>query len=118
MSGVLFISINGGTMTTQILTYGVPFALSMVQAMAGPSEGKEVYDAKCKACHGAQGQGNPGLAKMMKVEIPALGSKEVQAKSDAELKKVITEGKGKMKPVAGLSAKQVDDVVAFIRTLK
>jgi hypothetical protein len=55
---------------------------------------------------------------MMKVEIPALGSKEVQAKSDAELKKVITEGKGKMKPVAGLSAKQVDNVVAFIRTLK
>jgi hypothetical protein len=55
---------------------------------------------------------------MMKVEIPALGSKEVQSKSDAELKKAITEGKGKMKPVAGLSAKQVDDVVAFVRTLK
>jgi mono/diheme cytochrome c family protein len=86
--------------------------------MAGSSEGKEVYDGKCKSCHGAQGQGNPGLAKMLKVEIPVLGSKEVQDKSDAELKKAITEGKGKMKPVAGLSAKQVDDVVAFIRTLK
>jgi cytochrome c5 len=105
-------------MTTQILAYAVLFGLSMVGAAAGPSEGKEVYDAKCRACHGAQGQGNPGLAKMMKVEIPALGSKEVQAKSDAELKKVVTEGKGKMKPVVGLSAKQVDDVVAFIRTLK
>jgi mono/diheme cytochrome c family protein len=55
---------------------------------------------------------------MMKVEMRALGSKEVQAQSDADLKKIITGGKGKMKPVSTLSPKQVDDVVAFIRTLK
>ncbi|HYM08857.1 MAG TPA: cytochrome c [Terriglobales bacterium] len=92
--------------------------VSMVPAFAGPTEGKEVFDKSCKACHGAQGQGNPGMAKMMKVEMRALGSKEVQAQSDADLKKIITQGKGKMKPVASLSAKQVDDVVAFVRTLK
>jgi hypothetical protein len=38
--------------------------------------------------------------------------------SDADLKKVITAGSGKMKPVAGLMPAQVDDVVAFVRTLK
>jgi hypothetical protein len=54
----------------------------------------------------------------MKVEMKALGSKEVQAKSDDELKAAVTKGTGKMKAVAGLSAKQIDDVVAFVRTLK
>jgi mono/diheme cytochrome c family protein len=105
-------------MKAQILSYAVLLGMSIIPAIAGPSEGKEVYDSKCKSCHGAMGQGNPGLAKMMKVEMRALGSKEVQAQSDADLKKIISEGKGKMKPVAGLSSKQLDDVVAFVRTLK
>ena len=47
-----------------------------------------------------------------------LGSKEVQAKSDAELTKDITAGNGKMKAVAGLSEADVANVVAFVRTLK
>ena len=105
-------------MKRHILIGTLILAVSMASAIAGSSEGKEVFDKSCKACHGATGQGNPGMAKMLKVEMRALGSKEVQAQSDADLKKVITQGKGKMKPVASLSAKQVDDVVAFIRTLK
>jgi|SRR5579864_1276504 mono/diheme cytochrome c family protein len=106
------------TMRKKILSSTLLLGLSMVPAIAGPTEGKAVYDKSCKTCHGAEGQGNPGLAKMMKVEMKALGSKEIQAKSDEDLKNVITKGSGKMKPVAGLSAKQVDDVIAFVRTLK
>jgi mono/diheme cytochrome c family protein len=105
-------------MKIRILSCAILLGFSMVPAIAGPSEGKEIYDKSCKGCHGAQGQGNPGIAKMMKVEMKPLGSKEVQAKSDADLKKIITEGTGKMKPVASVSGKQVDDVIAFIRTLK
>jgi len=92
-------------------------ALSAVQAFGAAAEGKAIFDTKCKACHGAEGAGNPAIAKMMKVTMRPLGSAEVQAKSDAELKKDMTQGNGKMKPVA-LSAKQADDVVAYIRTLK
>jgi mono/diheme cytochrome c family protein len=87
-------------------------------AYAGATEGKEVYTAKCAQCHGANGEGKPAIAKMMNVTQKALGSKEVQAKSDADLKKVILAGQGKMKPVAGVTEKQADDVVAFVRTLK
>ncbi len=87
-------------------------------AMAADPPGQVHYDKSCKTCHAADGSGNQGIAKALKVVIRPLGSKEVQAKSDADLKKDITQGAGKMKPVAGLSARQVDEVVAFLRTLK
>jgi cytochrome c5 len=105
-------------MKTRILSCAMLLAFLMVPAIAGPSEGKEVYDKACKSCHGAQGQGNPGIAKMLKVEMKPLGSKDVQDKSDDDLKKIITQGTGKMKPVASVTGKQVDDVIAFVRTLK
>jgi mono/diheme cytochrome c family protein len=85
---------------------------------AGAPEGKELFAAKCQACHGANGEGRAAIAKMFNVTMPPLASKEVQAKPDAELKKVILSGKGKMKPVAGVTEKQADDIVAFLRTLK
>jgi len=87
-------------------------------AAGDAAAGKTVFDSKCKTCHGTEGQGNPGLAKALKVEFRHLGSKEVQARSDADIKKLITEGSGKMRAVSGLSDKQVDDVIAFLRTLK
>ena len=42
----------------------------------------------------------------------------MQGKSDADLKKVVTVGYEKMKPVKGLADKDVANVIAFVRTLK
>ncbi len=80
-------------------------------------EGKMVFEQHCKMCHGEHGEGNPSIAKMMHVKMLPLGSKKVQAKSNAQLKKDITEGYGKMSAIHGLSNKQVDDVIAYIREL-
>jgi mono/diheme cytochrome c family protein len=85
---------------------------------ADAAAGKTVFDTKCKTCHAADGAGNPGLAKAMGVTFKPLGGAEIQKMSDADLKKVISTGSGKMKPVAGLTPAQTDDVVAFVRTLK
>lgn len=95
-------------------------AASGVAQAAGKGDaqvGKDVFAARCKTCHGPQGAGNPAIAKVLKVTLPVLGSKQIQAKSDDEFKKTVTEGQGKMKPVQGLSAKEVQDVIAFVRTL-
>ena len=90
----------------------------MMAASAGVPEGKATFASRCQSCHGPNGEGKPAIAKMFNVTIPALGSKEVQSKSDADLKKIITAGQGKMKPISGLSDGDASDVVAFLRTLK
>jgi mono/diheme cytochrome c family protein len=85
---------------------------------ADAKTGQAVYDKSCKSCHGSDGAANPAIAKMMKVDMKDLKAPEVQSRSDADLKKVITDGQGKMKPVTSVPAKSADDVVAYIRTLK
>jgi mono/diheme cytochrome c family protein len=85
---------------------------------ADATAGKAVYDKACKSCHGADGTANPAISKMMKVDIKNLGSAEVQAESDADIKTIITDGKGKMKPMKAVSGADLDNVVAYVRTLK
>jgi mono/diheme cytochrome c family protein len=93
-------------------------ALGVTSAWAGAAEGKAIYERACRSCHGADGAGNANVAKMLKAEIPALSSAEVQSMSDADLKAVVTNGKGKMRPVTSVTGNQVDDVIAYVRTLK
>jgi mono/diheme cytochrome c family protein len=84
---------------------------------ADTAAGKDLYGKKCATCHGAAGEGKDSIAKMFQVEMKPLNSKEVQAKSDSDLKKVILEGTGKMKPVKDVQAKDADDILAYLRTL-
>lgn len=94
-------------------------SLAAVLTLPGiAGDGKELFAANCQKCHGANGEGKPAMAKMLKVEMRHLGSKEVQAASDAAIAKIITEGKGKMKATTGVTAAQANDIVAFVRTLK
>lgn len=102
-------------MRLRIILAAVLLAAPLTSAWG--ADGKALYDKSCKTCHGANGEGNAKIAAMLKVEIRHLGSPEVQAKSDAELKKAIVEGVGKMKPVK-MSSSDTDSVVAFLRTLK
>ncbi len=87
-------------------------------AAADAEAGKAVFEKKCAACHGKEGEGKPALAKTLNVELRHLGSKEVQGKTDEELRKESVDGTGKMKPVKGLSEADIANLVAFLRTLK
>jgi len=68
-------------------------------------------------CHGADGKGDTGMGKTLKLRD--LGSADVQGQSDADLTGIITNGKGKMPKYDGkLSKDQIGDLVKYIRTMK
>ena len=99
-----------------IIVFGIllmPLVLSAADAKAGEA----IFSTRCKACHGADGSGNPAIAKMMKVDMKALGSQDVQKNTDAQLKTIILNGTGKMKPIT-IAGADADNVIAYIRTLK
>ena len=101
---------------TVLITAMIIYTAPLTKA-ADAAAGKAAFAKKCASCHGAGGEGNEKIATLMKVEMHHLDSKEVQAKSDAELKKDILEGNGKMKPPKDIDAKSADDLVAYLRSL-
>ena len=81
------------------------------------ADGAAVYKAKCATCHGANGAGDTTMGKNLKLR--ALGSADVQKTSDADLTKVIADGKGKMPGYKSkLSGDEIKALVTFIRSLK
>lgn len=79
--------------------------------------GADVFKAKCAMCHGPDGKAQTAMGKTM--NIRDLGSADVQGQSDADLTKIITDGKGKMPKYDGkLTTDQISDLVKYIRTLK
>ncbi len=100
-------------------------ATSRSQAQEKPKgdavAGKALYMTSCKKCHGELGEGVPKMYRLVKAPLVHLGSKVVQDKSDAELRKSMTDGFGKMQAIKDprpLTPAEMDNVVAFTRTLK
>ncbi len=101
-----------------ILTAVGVLSLAAGAYAADAKAGAAVYDKSCKSCHGADGSPNQAVAKMMKVEMKDLKSAEVQKMSAADIKKVVTEGQGKMKPISAVTGAAADDVAAYVKTMK
>jgi len=80
------------------------------------SGGEATYKAKCASCHGAAGTPSAGMAKMM--GIKAASDPDIQKLTVAQVSTVVKDGKGKMKPIAGLTDEQIKDVAAFYKGLK
>ena len=104
---------------TKTIRFHVVLAVVIALASAvgfAQSGGDATYKAKCQMCHGASGTPSPAMAK-------AMGVKPV---SDPDIKKLtvdqmiasVKNGKGKMKPIAGLTDAQIKDAVTFYRGLK
>lgn len=95
--------------------------LAAVVSLAGAvgfaqSAGEATYKAKCQSCHGATGAPSAGMAKMM--GIKASSDPDIQKLTEAQIAAAIKDGKGKMKPIAGLTDAQIKDVATYYHGLK
>lgn len=100
----------GGLTLAAALLAGV--CLCSASAKADVAAAEATFKAKCAGCHGADGKGKEAM------KTKDMASEEVQKMSDADLSGIITNGKGKMPPYKSMSADQVKDMVAFVRSLK
>ncbi len=82
---------------------------------ADSGDSAALFKSKCAMCHGADGTANTSMAKNL--GIKSYKSPEVQKTSDADLKEIITNGKGKMPSYKSLTADQIDGLVKYIREL-
>jgi mono/diheme cytochrome c family protein len=106
------------SMTKMIRTQLV---LAAVVSLAGAvgfaqSAGEATYKAKCQSCHGPAGTPSPAMAKMMGVK--PVSDPDVKKLTADQMIAVVKTGKGKMKPIAGLTDAQIKDSVTYFRSLK
>lgn len=87
--------------------------------VAAPDPGRNLYERHCVACHGPQGRG--GGYGFFPSSVADLTLPATQQKSDAELRDALRIGRphpamGSWKSV--LSDKEIDQVLAYVRTFK
>ena len=79
-------------------------------------DGAATYKAKCAMCHGPTGTPSAGMGKAM--GIKPVSDPSMQALTVTQIEAAVKEGKGKMKPVASVTGPAVDNVVAYVKSLK
>src|SRR5262249_2981704 len=77
--------------------------------------GEKVYDSLCVACHGVYGRGDGRATATLSVPLRDLSSPSSQNQvSDAELLRIVSEGKGTMPGAADvLSSQELHAVITF-----
>lgn len=91
-----------------------------VPASAADAEaGQKIYKQKCQMCHGTSGGGDGSMGKMLKPPPPSFTDADRMVKQkDEDLITRIKEGKSPMPSYGSrLSDSQIQDVLAYIRTL-
>ena len=107
-----------------LLTMGLVGAIASQGQAVDVEAGKQLYQTRCAPCHGPDGKAQTPTAKALK---PAprdhTDGAYMNALSNEHLTKVIKEGGtavGKspiMPPQTDLNEQQIQDIVAFLRTL-
>jgi cytochrome c553 len=89
--------------------------LALAGVLGFAQDGAATYKAKCAMCHGATGTPSAGMAKAMGIK-PA-SDPAIQALTVDQISATVKNGKGKMKPVAGLSDGDIKAVAGYFKSL-
>lgn len=101
-----------------IVTWIVGVLLGNAIVASADEVGKKAYQRDCQACHGPDGLGNPQIAKTLQVPIPPVTGAALAQKDDAEMLRIIAEGKGKMPGYAKrLPAQEQRQMLEYMKTL-
>ena len=84
--------------------------------MSFADDGAATHKSKCAMCHGATGTPNPAMAKAMGIQ--PVSDPAIKALTVDQVIATVKNGKGKMKPIAGLTDPQVKDVANYFKSLK
>lgn len=91
------------------------------EGKSNPEAGKKIYLESCQNCHGPTGKGDSDMAAYLSPPPANLTAMATQSKTDAQLRKVILEGRPgtAMTGYEGaFEEAQLADLIAYIRSLK
>lgn len=96
--------------------------LAAALSLDGPRQepdGKALFEAHCRKCHGATGKPSAAMKKLLP-ELPVWDANFFAQRSEDQIVQVIANGKGKnMKPLRDvLKPEEMAAVAKYIRTLK
>lgn len=103
-----------------VLLGAIPMSLA-ASGKGNPATGKKLYVESCQNCHGPTGKGDSEMAAYLTPAPANLTSKATQDKTDAQLRKVIQEGRpgtAMTGYAAAFDEERLDDIIAYIRSLK
>lgn len=101
-------------MKIRALAVAVLIAIPVVAA--ADDDAAMLFKSKCAGCHGATGAGDSPVGK--KLGVKPLNAADVQKKTDKDLKKIVTDGQGKMPGFKGkIEDAKIEKLVEYIRSL-
>jgi mono/diheme cytochrome c family protein len=103
-------------LTLMVIGLWMGFAWAGTGFAADTSAGKALFEKSCAGCHGKDGKGNPGMAKVLGEKGLNITTKEVAQTSDEKLLKVIAGGSGKM-PALKLNKEEQKEALSYVRSL-
>ncbi len=115
------LSMRAASLLAMVVVLALVQATMAAPAKGNPDAGKKIYLESCQSCHGPTGKGDSDMAAYLTPPPANLSAKATQSKTDAQLLKVILEGR----PGTAMSSYdgafeefQLADLLAYVRPLK